>query len=167
MLTRMCSESEQQKPLRSYWLFSVIFFLYSTCIWIFWSMPIIGLISDIPPTTKSHSIICSNIYLSVCFLIFICWKLLTFKILFVIWIPHIDDFICTFYFTTAVLATRGASIKNKRQRKKMNCKNHFKTTNRRQWFIKLQIAWAHTLIFMPVNIYLVQQAELLWMKSQK
>lgn len=26
MLTRMCSESEQQKPLRSYWLFSVIFF---------------------------------------------------------------------------------------------------------------------------------------------
>lgn len=118
----MCSESEQQKPLRSYWLFSVIFFLYSTCIWIFWSMPIIGLISDIPPTTKSHSIICSNIYLSVCFLIFICCKLLTFKILFVIWIPHIDDFICTFYFTTAVLATRGASIKNKRQKKKWTVK---------------------------------------------
>lgn len=118
----MCSESEQQKPLRSYWLFSVIFFLYSTCIWIFWSMPIIGLISDIPPTTKSHSIICSNIYLSVCFLIFICWKLLTFKILFVIWILHIDDFICTFYFTTAVLATRGASIKNKRQKKKWTVK---------------------------------------------
>lgn len=122
MLTRMCSESEQQKPLRSYWLFSVIFFLYSTCIWIFWSMPIIGLISDIPPTTKSHSIICSYIYLSVCFLFFICWKLLTFKILFVIWIPHIDDFICTFYFTTAVLATRGASIKNKRQKKKWTVK---------------------------------------------
>lgn len=122
MLTRMCSESEQQKPLRSYWLFSVIFFLYSTCIWIFWSMPIIGLISDIPPTTKSHSIICSNIYLSVCFLIFICCKLLTFKILFVIWILHIDDFICTFYFTTAVLATRGASIKNKRQKKKWTVK---------------------------------------------
>lgn len=118
----MCSESEQQKPLRSYWLFSVIFFLYSTCIWIFWSMPIIGLISDIPPTTKSHSIICSNIYLSVCFLIFICCKLLTFKILFVIWILHIDDFICTFYFTTAVLATRGASIKNKRQKKKWTVK---------------------------------------------
>lgn len=118
----MCSESEQQKPLRSYWLFSVIFFLYSTCIWIFWSMPIIGLISDIPPTTKSHSIICSYIYLSVCFLFFICWKLLTFKILFVIWIPHIDDFICTFYFTTAVLATRGASIKNKRQKKKWTVK---------------------------------------------
>lgn len=118
----MCSESEQQKPLRSYWLFSVIFFLYSTCIWIFWSMPIIGLISDIPPTIKSHSIICSNIYLSVCFLIFICWKLLTFKILFVIWIFHIDDFICTFYFTTAVLATRGASIKNKRQKKKWTVK---------------------------------------------
>lgn len=122
MLTRMCSESEQQKPLRSYWLFSVIFFLYSTCIWIFWSMPIIGLISDIPPTTKSHSIICSYIYLSVCFLFFICWKLLTFKILFVIWILHIDDFICTFYFTTAVLATRGASIKNKRQKKKWTVK---------------------------------------------
>lgn len=114
----MCSESEQQKPLRSYWLFSVIFFVYSTCIWISWSMPIIGLISDIPPTIKSHSIICSYIYLSVCFLFFICWKLLTFKILFVIWIPHIDDFICTFYFTTTVLATRGASIKNKRQKKK-------------------------------------------------
>lgn len=118
----MCSESEQQKPLRSYWLFSVIFFVYSTCIWISWSMPIIGLISDIPPTTKSHSIICSNIYLSVCFLIFICCKLLTFKILFVIWILHIDDFICTFYFTTAVLATRGASIKNKRQKKKWTVK---------------------------------------------
>lgn len=114
----MCSESEQQKPLRSYWLFSVIFFVYSTCIWISWSMPIIGLISDIPPTIKSHSIICSYIYLSVCFLFFICCKLLTFKILFVIWILHIDDFICTFYFTTAVLATRGASIKNKRQKKK-------------------------------------------------
>lgn len=99
-------------------IFCYFFFLYSTCIWIFWSMPIIGLISDIPPTIKSHSIICSNIYLSVCFLIFICWKLLTFKILFVIWILHIDDFICTFYFTTAVLATRGASIKNKRQKKK-------------------------------------------------
>ena len=118
----MCSESEQQKPLRSYWLFSVIFFVYSTCIWIFWSMPIIGLISDIPPTIKSHSIICSYIYLSVCFLIFICCKLLTFKILFVIWILHIDDFICTFYFTTAVLATRGASIKNKRQKKKWTVK---------------------------------------------
>lgn len=122
MLTRMCSESEQQKPLRSYWLFSVIFFVYSTCIWISWSMPIIGLISDIPPTTKSHSIICSYIYLSVCFLFFICCKLLTFKILFVIWILHIDDFICTFYFTTAVLATRGASIKNKRQKKKWTVK---------------------------------------------
>lgn len=94
------------------------FFVYSTCIWISWSMPIIGLISDIPPTIKSHSIICSYIYLSVCFLFFICCKLLTFKILFVIWILHIDDFICTFYFTTAVLATRGASIKNKRQKKK-------------------------------------------------
>lgn len=75
-----------------------------------------------PSNTKSHSIICSNIYLSVCFLIFICWKLLTFKILFVIWILHIDDFICTFYFTTAVLATRGASIKNKRQKKKWTVK---------------------------------------------
>lgn len=103
-------------------IFCYFFFLYSTCIWIFWSMPIIGLISDIPPTIKSHSIICSNIYLSVCFLIFICCKLLTFKILFVIWILHIDDFICTFYFTTAVLATRGASIKNKRQKKKWTVK---------------------------------------------
>lgn len=80
-----------------------------------------------------------------------------FKIFPVSWIT--DDFIHTFFFKVVVLATCGAPTKNKKQ--KMNYRNNYlKTTNRSQWFIKPQIAWAPTLFFfMPSNKYLVQQAD--------